>query len=70
MARAGRNQNPGQAGQSGMKGITTRQVVVADGNAVDHIASKLGGTQAEPGSPAGREAQPRPKVVGGNPILT
>ena len=28
------------------------------------------GPTFEPGSPAGREAQPRPKIDGGNPILT
>lgn len=30
----------------------------------------FGGRTFEPGSPAGREANPRPKVDGGNPILT
>lgn len=46
--------------------IVTKQVVVTHDPSIQELHSKLGGSQAMPGKPAGREANPVGKRQGSN----
>lgn len=63
------NPNCGGKGDSAISRIVPAKVTVGS---PDHQPSHraLPGPTFEPGSPAGREAQPHLKVDGGDPILT
>ena len=63
------NPNGGGVGDSSISKLVPKNVTVSS---PDHqpSSSPLGGPTFEPGSPKGREANPRPKVDGGDPILT
>lgn len=63
------NPNGGGKGDSSMSQIVPSKVTVASPDNQPSV-SPLGGPSFLPGNPAGREANPKPKVVGGNPILT
>jgi hypothetical protein len=63
------NSNGGGVGDSAISKLVPERVSVTS---ADHKPSNppLGGPTFESGSPKGREANPKPKIDGGNPILT
>ena len=63
------NPNGGGTGDSAISSIVPEKVSVtsADNQPAEQA---FGGPTFLAGSPAGREAQPKPKYDGGNPILT
>ncbi len=64
------NPNIGSKGaDSSISKMVPTQVSVTSPD-LQPVNEKLGGSPFMEGSPQGREANPRPKVSGGNPILT
>ena len=63
------NPNGGGVGDSAISSIVPEKVSVTSPDN-QPAEQAFGGPTFLPGSPAGREAQPKPKYDGGNPILT
>lgn len=63
------NPNGGGVGDSAISKIVPTKVSVTSADQQPSI-SPLGGPTFLEGSPAGREAKPKPKYDGGDPILT
>lgn len=63
------NPNQGGTGDSAISKIVPEPVSVASPD-MTPSAPSFGGPTFLPGSPAGREAQPKPKISGGDPILS
>ena len=63
------NPNGGGVGDSAISKIVPEKVSVTSADEKPYNPP-LGGSSFLPGSPAGREANPKPKYDGGDPILT
>lgn len=63
------NPNQGGTGDSAISKIVTSAVSVESPDKTPETPI-LGGKTFVSGSPAGREAQPHPKISGGDPILS